>query len=148
MRRYETAFVISPKVEEEELEKIISHMTEIISKKEGKLVKKDNWGKRKLAYPINKFDEAYYVFFLYDGEPDILKELEKNFRRSEKILRYSTVKKDVIEKVRWKRKTKDKKEKKAKEAEESESAEEQKEGADKEKQAEDSSSSETMKEEK
>ncbi len=146
MRRYETAFVISPKVEEEELEKIISHMTEIISKKEGKLVKQDNWGKRKLAYPINKFDEAYYVFFLYDGEPDILKELEKNFRQSEKILRYLTVKKDIEEKVRWKRKTKDKKEKKAKE-EETEPPKEEKKEAEKEKQAEDSSSSETMKEE-
>lgn len=104
MSQYETAFLISPNLEEEEIEKVIAQMAEIVSKKKGKMIKEDRWGKRKLAYPIKKFEEAFYVFFLYDGDPDIPFELERRFKQTEAILRFLTVKRESKENVRRKKK--------------------------------------------
>ncbi len=64
----------------------------------------DKWGKKKLAYPIKKFEEAFYVFFLYEGEPDISGELERRFKQTEAVIRYLTVKKDTRENIRRKKK--------------------------------------------
>jgi len=94
MTQYETTFLLSPNLEEEETEKIIAQMVEVVSTKKGKMINEDRWGKRKLAYPIKKFEEAFYVFFLYEGNSDIPFELERRFKQSEAILRYLTVKKE------------------------------------------------------
>ena len=104
MRQYETGFLISPNLEEEETAKIITQIAAIISRKEGKLIKEDRWGKRKLAYPIKKFEEAFYVFFHYEGDPEIPFELERRFKQTEAVLRFLTVQKETKENVRKKRK--------------------------------------------
>jgi len=104
MTQYETAFLLSPNLEEEETEKIIGQMVEVVSKKKGKMINEDRWGKRKLAYPIKKFEEAFYVFFLYEGDSDIPFELERRFKQSEAILRYLTVKKEPKKSIRRKKK--------------------------------------------
>ena len=103
MTHYETAFLISPNLEEEETEKLITQMAEVISKKKGKMINEDRWGKRRLAYPIMKFEEAFYVFFHYEGEPEIPLELERRFKQTEAVLRYLTVKKTQKENVRRKK---------------------------------------------
>lgn len=104
MRQYETVFLISPNLEEEETTKIITQISGIISKKKGKLIQEDRWGKKKLAYPIKKFEEAFYVFLHYEGDSNIPLELEKRFKQTEAILRFLTVKKETRENVRKKRK--------------------------------------------
>ncbi len=104
MEQYETAFLISPALEEEETEKIITQMAAVISKEKGKMIKEDRWGKRRLAYQIKKHEEAFYVFFHYEGDPAIPNELERRFKQSEAILRFLTVKKESKENVRKKRK--------------------------------------------
>lgn len=124
MRQYETAFLITPKLEEEEREKLIESMAEVVKKKKGKMVNIEQWGKRKLAYPIDKLEEAVYVFFHYQGSPDIPHELQRRFRQTESILRYLTLKKDT--KVQMKERTKPSRKGKAKvEEEKVKSAEEQ-----------------------
>jgi small subunit ribosomal protein S6 len=105
MRHYETAFLITPKLEEEETEKLIEKMAEVVKKKKGKMVNIEKWGKRRLAYPIDKFDEAVYVFFHYEGEPDIPLELQRRFRQTETIIRYLTLKKEEQRLPRKKTKT-------------------------------------------
>ncbi len=102
MRPYETAFLIAPNLPDEDNEKLIDQMAEIVSKKKGKMVNVDKWGKRRLAYPIQKFEEAFYVFFLYEGEPAVLAELERRFKQTEAILRYLTVRteeREIIKKI-------------------------------------------------
>lgn len=103
MRSYETAFLIAPTLPEEEMEKLIDKMAGIISKKKGKMIHLDKWGKRKLAYPIEKFSDAYYVFFQFKGEPDIPAELERNFKQTEAVIRYLTVKMEERANVRRKK---------------------------------------------
>jgi len=92
MRQYETAFLITPKLEDEETEKLIEEMAEVVKKKKGKMVNIEKWGKRRLAYPIDKLDEAVYVFFYYEGDPDIPHELQRRFRQTETVIRYLTLK--------------------------------------------------------
>ena len=104
MRYYETAFLIAPNLSEEETGKLINQMSEVVSKKKGKMVNLDKWGKRKLAYSIQKFDEAFYVFLQYEGESDIPPELERRFKQTEAILRYLTVKREQKENIRKKKK--------------------------------------------
>ncbi len=104
MRQYETVFLISPNLEEEETTKIITQISGIISKEKGKLIQEDRWGKKRLAYPIKKFEEAFYVFFHYEGDSNIPLELERRFKQTEAILRFLTVKKETRENVRKKRK--------------------------------------------
>jgi small subunit ribosomal protein S6 len=100
MTQYETTFLLSPNLEEEETDKIIMQMVEVVSTKKGKMINEDRWGKRKLAYPIKKFEEAFYVFFLYEGDSDIPFELERRFKQSEAVLRYLTVKKEPKKSIR------------------------------------------------
>jgi small subunit ribosomal protein S6 len=95
MRQYETAFLITPKLEEEEMEKLIEKMAEVVKKKKGKMVNIERWGKRRLAYPIDRLDEAVYIFFHYEGDPDIPQELQRRFRQTETVIRYLTLKKET-----------------------------------------------------
>lgn len=104
MKQYETVFLISPNLSEEETNGLIIQMTEIISKKKGKMISKEEWGKRNLAYPIKKLEEAFYVFFHYQGKPDIPAELERRFKQTDTIIRYLTLKKETKENVRGKKK--------------------------------------------
>ena len=104
MRHYETAFLIAPNLPDEEVESLIDQMAAIVSKNKGKMEKIDNWGKKKTAYQIQKFSEAVYVFFHYIGEPDIPNELERQFKQKESVLRYLTLKKDMRENIRDRKK--------------------------------------------
>lgn len=103
MRQYETVFLISPNLSEEETEGIISEMADVISKKKGKILTKKEWGKKKLAYPIQKFEEAFYVLFHYEGKIEIPAELERRFKQTDAIIRYLTVRKETRENIRRKK---------------------------------------------
>jgi len=104
MRQYETGFVLSPALSEEETTQYIQQMAAIIAQKKGRLVKQDVWGKRRLAYPIKKFGEGIYVFFTYEGPGDISTEMERRFKQTDTVIRFLTVKKDTRDQARRKRK--------------------------------------------
>lgn len=97
MRQYETGLVLSPALSEEETNKFLNQITEVITQRNGRLIRHDFWGKRKLAYPIKHFNEGFYSFFTYESEGDVVFELERRFRQSDTVLRYLTVKIDYRE---------------------------------------------------
>lgn len=94
MRRYELALVADPTIPEEQHDKLITALEEMIAGKSGKVLKVDRWGRRKLAYKIKGQTEGNYTFLLFDGEPSLLNELERRLRLSENWLRFSTVRAD------------------------------------------------------
>ncbi len=94
MRQYETGFVLSPGLSDEETEGFIKQMAEVVAQKKGRMVKQDVWGKRRLAYPIKRFHEGTYVFFLYEGPGDVSQELERRFKQTDTVIRFLTVLKD------------------------------------------------------
>ena len=91
LKRYETTFILDPALPEEAIEKEIKKVEEQIESLEGKILKIEKWGLKRLAYPIAKKLQGFYVFILYEGEGNIPSELEKGFRLNELCLRYLTV---------------------------------------------------------
>ena len=104
MRQYETGFVLSPALSEEETAQFIQQMAEIVAQKKGHMVRQDVWGKRRLAYPIKRFQEGVYVFFTYEGPGDVSGELERRFKQTDTVIRFMTVLKDPRDLVRRKKK--------------------------------------------
>jgi small subunit ribosomal protein S6 len=106
MNQYETGFIIAPNLSEEENTRLIAQMAEVVSAKKGRMIKQDLWGKRRLAYPIKRFQEGFYVFFTYEGTPAVPAELERKFKQTDAILRFMTIKKDPRGMVKGKKKEK------------------------------------------
>ncbi len=92
MRRYETIFIIRPSVGEEDITAIIDKTTGIIEQFDGSMVNLDQWGLKKLAYPIKKEIQGFYVFAEYAGKPEAVAEAERIFKIDDRILKYMTIK--------------------------------------------------------
>ncbi len=86
MNSYETLFILNPNCTEEEIDAEVAKVTDIISAA-GEVKATDKWGKRKLAYDINKNSEGYFVLVQFESEPKVLDELNHIYRITENILR-------------------------------------------------------------
>lgn len=91
MRKYETIFVLNANVEEEKRNELIQKFAGIINAN-GEVVKIDEWGNKKLSYEIQKMREGYYVLVEYNANTDLPKELERNLRITDEVIRYMTTK--------------------------------------------------------
>jgi small subunit ribosomal protein S6 len=91
MRKYETIFILQPELGEDEIKNICAKVQEVISSYTGECFRLDDWGVRKLAYPIRKFARGRYYYLRFDGEPEMIAELERRLRLNEKVLRYQSV---------------------------------------------------------
>ena len=92
LRDYELVLIISPEVEEEKLNATIDNISQFITGKDGIISSVEQWGKKKLAYPIAHFMEGNYVLSRFKLKPALGKELEANLRISEEVLRHLLVK--------------------------------------------------------
>lgn len=92
MNRYEVAVVLSSELTDEQRAAELETIKGYITKYTGTVTNVDEWGRKKLAYPIRKQEEAYYYFIKCEGEPTLSVELEKELRlRNETVLRYLIV---------------------------------------------------------
>lgn len=94
MRNYEVVFVAAPTLTSEELDGFINHIQTVVEGKNGKVVKVENWGKKSLAYKIQRFREAYYVVLTIEGEGAAIAEVERRFRVTDYIIRFISVRID------------------------------------------------------
>ena len=86
---------ITPELEEEAIKAIIEKFSGIITANGGEIESVDEWGKRRLAYPIDYKTEGYYVLTTFSAAPEFPRELERNFNNDENILRYLVVRKEA-----------------------------------------------------
>jgi small subunit ribosomal protein S6 len=93
MRRYESLWVVNGDLPDEEVKSAIDKFSKIISSQGGTLVGLDEWGRRKLAYKIQGTIRGYYVLADFAGTSETVKELERNYRIDDRIIRYLTTKK-------------------------------------------------------
>ncbi len=93
MNKYESVVIINPTVDEEGMKALISKFTDLINN-DGKVEKVDELGKRKLAYDVKKFSEGFYTVFYFEANSDLIAELERNYRITDEIIKFMTVKKD------------------------------------------------------
>ena len=93
MINYEVMFILEAALEEEKKEAVVETVKGIISA-DGEVTKVDVWGMRKLAYPIQKKNEGYYVLVEFKGNPELPKELDRRLRISDSVIRHMIINKD------------------------------------------------------
>ena len=91
MRKYELVMVARPDLDESALSEVVNKVTNWISESGGQIEKVDQWGKRKLAYPINKQTEGLYVQVNLNIPPGFAPQLERNLRYLETVMRFSII---------------------------------------------------------
>ena len=90
MNKYESVIIINPSVEEEGIKALIAKYTDLINN-EGKVESVDEIGKKRLAYEIMKNKEGYYTVFNFEAKPELIAELERNYRIDDNIMKFITI---------------------------------------------------------
>lgn len=92
MKEYEIMYVVKP-VEVDAFESVINKFNTLITDNGGKVEKTDRWGKKRLAYEIQDFNEGLYVLVTFSAEPACVKELDRVMKITEEILRHMVIRK-------------------------------------------------------
>ena len=94
MNKYELAVVVSAKIEDEEGAAVIEKCKALIERFGGQVTDVDEWGKKRLAYEVQKMKEAFYYFIQFDAEPTVPVEIESRVRIMDNVIRYLCVRQD------------------------------------------------------
>jgi small subunit ribosomal protein S6 len=93
-REYETIYVLRPNTGNEQVAEVNTRVRHVIENMGGKVIKVDNWGKRRLAYEVAKERKGIYLYWQYLATPGVVEEAERNLRMLDSVIRYLTVKVD------------------------------------------------------
>ncbi|MGZ3418848.1 MAG: 30S ribosomal protein S6 [Polyangiales bacterium] len=91
LREYETIYVLRPDVDADGADRVAQRVSEVVDREKGRLVKFEAWGRRKLAYEVNKQRKGVYVYVKYLGKGGLVHELERNLRLQDVVLKHLTV---------------------------------------------------------
>ena len=94
MNHYETVFILNPVLSEEQIKETVKKFEDILISKGAKMISKEDWGLKKLAYAIQNKKSGFYHLFDFIATPEVVHALELEFRRDERVMRYLTVKLD------------------------------------------------------
>lgn len=95
MNKYELALVVNAKIEDDARAAVVEKAKDYITRLGGTITNVDEWGKKRLAYEIQKMKEGYYYFIQFEGETTVPAELEERLRIEETVLRFLCVKQDA-----------------------------------------------------
>jgi small subunit ribosomal protein S6 len=93
MNKYESVIIINPSIEEEGLKSLIQRFSSLIET-DGKVESVEELGKKKLAYEVKKNKEGYYVLYNFEAKPELIAELERNYRITDDVIKFIVVKKE------------------------------------------------------
>jgi small subunit ribosomal protein S6 len=94
MNQYETVFILTPVLSDAQMKEAVEKFKGILTAEGAEIVNEENWGLKKLAYPIEKKTTGFYVMFEFDAEPKVISKLELQYRRDERVIRSLVVKLD------------------------------------------------------
>ena len=94
MNKYESVIIINPSIEEQAIKDLIKKFSDLINNN-GKVESVEERGTQKLAYPINKKEEGYYVIINFEAKPDSIDELERNYRIEDNVMKFIVVRKEA-----------------------------------------------------
>ena len=94
MNNYETVFILTPVLSDAQMKEAVDKFKDILVADGAEIVNEENWGLRKLAYPIQKKSTGFYTLLEFTGNPAVIAKLEIQFRRDERILRFLTFRQD------------------------------------------------------
>jgi|TARA_B100001057_G_C22438038_1_gene790063 small subunit ribosomal protein S6 len=113
MINYETVFILNPVLSETQIEEAVKKYVSLLESRKCKIVHKENWGLKKLAFTIQNKNSGFYHLLQFEGEGEVINDLEVEFRRDEKVMRFLTVKLDIHAKA-WAEKRRKKNQSKVK----------------------------------
>ena len=93
MNKYESVIIINPQLEAEATKKVIEKFSNLINT-DGNVVSIEETGKKKLAYEINKQKEGYYVVYKFEANPNLISELERNYRITDEVMKFIVIKEE------------------------------------------------------
>lgn len=91
VKRYETVFILTPVLSDEQMKEAVKKYTDLLKEKGANIIFEDNWGLRKLAYPIQKKSTGFYYLVEFEAEGTLIEELELQYRRDERVIRFLTI---------------------------------------------------------
>ena len=94
MNKYETVFILTPVLSDAQMKEAVEKFKKVLTDNEATIVNEEDWGLRKLAYPIQKKTTGFYNLFEFDAAPTVVAKLETAFRRDEKVIRFLTFRLD------------------------------------------------------
>ena len=94
MNHYETVFILNPVLSDVQIEETVKKFEDFLIKNGAKMVSKENWGLKKLAYPIQNKKSGFYHLFEFTNTGEVVTPYEQEFRRDERVMRFLTVKLD------------------------------------------------------
>ena len=94
MNQYETVFILTPVLSDVQMKEAVEKIKGILAAEGAEIINEENWGLKKLAYPIEKKSTGFYQLIEFKAEPKTIQKLELNYRRDERVIRYITVKMD------------------------------------------------------
>ena len=94
MNHYETVFILTPVLSDVQMKEAVEKFKGILTAEGAEIINEENWGLKKLAYPIEKKSTGFYCLFEFKGEPTIVKKLETAYRRDERVMRFLTFRLD------------------------------------------------------
>ncbi|MCC6839229.1 MAG: 30S ribosomal protein S6 [Flavobacteriales bacterium] len=89
--RYETVFILTPVLSEDQAKEAVGKFKDLLKEGHGKIRHEENWGMRKLAYPIQKKSSGFYHLIEFESDPALIAKLETEYRRDERVIRFLTV---------------------------------------------------------
>ena len=101
MSKYELAVVVSAKIEDDERAAVVDKCKALIERFGGTVTNVDDWGKKRMAYEVQKMKDAFYYFIQFDAETSAPVEIENRIRIMDNVLRFVIVKQDEVEKVHY-----------------------------------------------
>ena len=94
MNQYETVFILTPVLSDVQMKEAVEKFKGILTAEGAEIINEENWGLKKLAYPIEKKSTGFYQLIEFKAEPKTIQKLELNYRRDERVIRYITIKMD------------------------------------------------------
>jgi len=94
MYQYETVFIVTPVLSEAQMKEAVMKFRTLITDEGGSIVHEEDWGLRKLAYPIQKKSTGFYNLVEFKANPEFITKLETEYRRDERVIRFMTLKLD------------------------------------------------------
>ena len=94
MNQYETVFILTPVLSDEQMKETVAKFKGILTEKGAEILNEETWGLKKMAYAIQKKSTGFYCLLEFKAEPSVIKTLETGYRREERVIRYMTVKLD------------------------------------------------------
>ena len=91
LKQYETVFIMTPVLSDEQMKETVEKYQKFLIGRKAEIVYEDNWGLRKLAYPIQKKSTGFYHLIEFKAEPELIRDFEVLFKRDERILRFLTI---------------------------------------------------------